>query len=251
MRLFVQLILLFLVVNMSFSLDVYENQNSFNYTVTDIRKTDTLRYELNLKSDTSSNNSWIWTLNYSGMLDNQQSMINQTVTFDPIIDISPALPIKENTNIDVSVFKAYQISLPPLIGIDNLDKKILEPKIVLPIFNTTIDTKILNRPKKTTVKQTTIESNQSNSNEPTYKSQTNELSVDNSEVADCRYVVDGVTKFKTNKREIDVWVIKCECKELNDLGNINKATYYYNVDLGFVYFKIDLENDKIEIKLKE
>lgn len=240
--------------SIAFSADVYESQASFNYEVTHIREHDTLRYDLNLKSNKSETNSdqtWTWTLNYSGIPGSNQNMIIKTLNFDPIIDFSSAFPVKENSKADFSNFKAFEISLPPLVDVNDLNKKILEPKIVIPIFNTTINTKILARPKKTTVKQTVIESNINKSDEPSYKSETKELEIDKTELADCTYKVEGQSKYKSNKGMLDVWVIKCECQELNESGNINKATYYYNLEFGFVYFDIELENERIEIRIKD
>lgn len=254
MRLLIRCIIFFCALNLTYSLDVYDSQNSFNYEVTHIRKNDTLKYDLNLKSnkdETNSNHSWTWTLNYSSLSGFEQKMMSQSVSFEPIIDLSSAFPVKENSKVDFSTFKAFQISFPPLVDIIDLDKKILEPKVVLPLFKTAINTKILKRSKKTTVKQTIMKSIPGESDEPSYESQTKELEVDNSEVADCTYIVEGESKYKIDKKEIDVWVIKCECIELNESEHKNKATYYYNSNYGFVFFKIELENDRIEIRLKD
>ncbi len=254
MRLLISLIIFLCALNLTFSSDVYENQNSFNYEVTHFHNNDTLNYDLNLKSDndeSSSKHSWTWTLNYTYMPGSEQKMTSQTVTFEPIIDLSSIFPVKETSKVDLSTFKAFELSLPPLVNVVDLDKKILEPKVVLPLFKNSTNAKILKRSKKTTVKQTIIKSSSEKSDDPSYESETKELEVDKSELADCTYIVKEESKYKSSVGMLDVWVIECECKELNESEFINKATYYYNLEYGFVYFDIELKNDKIKIELKD
>jgi hypothetical protein len=185
------------------------------------------------------------------MLGSEQKMSSQTVTFEPIIDLSTVFPVKENSKVDFSPFKAFELSLPPLVNVIDLNKKILEPKVVIPLFKNSTNAKILKRPKRTTVKQTIIKSSSEKSDDPSYESETIELEVDKSEIADCNYIVKGESKYKSSLGILDVWVIECDCKELNESEFINKATYYYNLEYGFVYFDIELKNDKIKIELKD
>lgn len=246
-------ILLFFQIgtNLSIAKSIYNNQGAFEYEVTHIIEKDTLYYNLTLESNNNDeNNSWTWTLNFMGEIGSKKEMISKSVSFDPILDISSAFPIKENSKIDLSGYEAFQISFPPLVNIVDLDKKILEPKVVLPFVNTTINSKILSNPKEKKIKKTIISKSLNDTLDPTYESKVEKIAVDKTEIADCVYSTGGETTFKTKNSNLDVSIIKCECVELNDSREINKAKYYYNSDFGIVYFRIELKNELIVIKLK-
>lgn len=248
-----EIVLVLCLINVNAFASPYDNDGAFDFEVTHIRGNDTLHYDLKLVSDNNdntSNNSWTWELNFNGKVDGKQMMINKTVSFNPILDIYSAFPISENSKVDLSGFEAFQVSFPPLVGIVDLDKKILEPKVVLPFFNNTINAKILNNPKEKKVKQTIITTSGNDSIPPTYKSETNQLAIDKTEIAYCTYSTGGKASFSTNDVELEVSRISCVCEELGDSNEINKAIYYYNPKYGIVYFKIELEKELIEIKLR-
>lgn len=254
MLLYFNLLIFFSIFNFSYSLDKIEDKNQYYYEVRHIRENDTLEYELTLNHyDKESNEeaNWEWTLNYTEMVDSQKRMIIQTVSFDPIIDLRDIVPKEELSNLDLSMFKAYQITFPPLVDIKDLDKKLLEPRVVLPLFITSHKSKILKRPKEASEKRTIIRPNTDKDEAPSYETKTTQYDIDKTEVAECTYTVVEQSKFSNNDKAIDVWVINCECVEFNESQFVNKAKYYYNEELGFVYYYIVLEKDRIEIRLKE